>query len=173
MTPLSSSWENARDELPNRAEPRRQLGLRESELNTGARRDGPGDSRAQVAGEPLGHRTNSEVADDTREVTEPAGHRLQHGQRHRRPPVTEAEHLGPRDEEHARKLRGDRRGNVAEERPLAERGARSLGVKDLLAPPQGDLPDLDTTFHDDEEAPAGLSFFKESIPGAQLPRRTP
>ena len=162
--------EGARDELSNGAEPRRELRLGQSEVDRGAGPHGDGGRRVQESGQTLGHRAKGEVTDDAGEVTDPARHRPQHRERHRRASVTETEHLGARDEQHARGHDGDSGGDVAapiEERPLAERGARSFRVEDLLAASEGDLPDLDTTVGDDEEAPARLTLLEESFSGAK------
>jgi len=98
-----------------------------------------------------------QVTDDAREATESAGHRLE-------------------QEQNARGREGDRRRDVAapvEERPLAERRARSFRVEHLLTASRRGLTDLDEPFGDDEEAPAGLVFFEQDLSATEASRRAP
>jgi hypothetical protein len=73
ITPLSSSWAKARATSSH-------------------------DGGVQVASQPLGHGPEGQVADDPREVTDPAGQGLEHRNRHRWASLTETKHLGAREE---------------------------------------------------------------------------
>lgn len=168
--------ERARDELSNGAEPRRELRLGQGQLEIGALLDGPRERRLEVAGEPLGHRPEGEVADNGGEVTQAASQSLQHGERDSRASLTELKHLGAWEEQRLRGRERDCRGDVptaVEERPFPERGARSFGVKHLLTAPKRDLPHLDAPVGDDEKTATGLSFLKEGLAAAKMPQRAP
>jgi hypothetical protein len=150
--------------------------LCQRQFDGGASLDGPSDGRFKVAHEPLRHRPKGEVADNSGKVTDAAGQSLQHGERDSRASLTELKHLGARKEKRLRGRERDRRGDVAaavEEWPFAERGARTFGVKHLLAATEGDLPHLDASFRDDEQTVAGLSFLEEGLAAAEAPHRTP
>ena len=162
--------------LSHRAEPRGQLGVREAELDGGPGSYRPPDGRIQVASQPLGHRPEGQIADDAREMTDAAGQGPEHRQRHRRTPLTEAEHLGAGQNQQPCGHEGDRRGDVptsVEQRRLSEGGARPFRVKHLLAASERDLPDLDLPVGDDEKAATGLTFLEEGLSSADAPHRAP
>jgi hypothetical protein len=46
-------------------------------------------------------------------------------------------------------------------------------VEHLLTAPEGDLPDLDASVGDDDQATTGLAFSDEGLAGAEAPHRAP
>ena len=100
--------ERARDEFSNGAKTRRELRLCQRHFDFGARLGGLVERRLQVAGEPLRYRSEGEVADDGGKVTDAAGQSVQYGERDRRAPTAELQHLGAREEQRVRGRERDR-----------------------------------------------------------------
>jgi hypothetical protein len=46
-------------------------------------------------------------------------------------------------------------------------------VEYLLAASEGDLPDLDASFGNDQEATTGFTLFEDGLSGAEAPHRAP
>jgi len=121
------------------ASPRRELLLRERELERGPGRDGVASRAAnglQMGRDALRDLPEREVAGEIGEAAHAARQGLQEGERHRRLPPAQLEDRGARKKEEARRRHRDRRGDVAapiEERHFPQGGSRPLGVEALLA----------------------------------------
>ena len=163
-----------RHQFPHRAEASRELSLRERELDRHSRPDRLAETRCQIASQPLTHRPKGEVADDAGEMTDPAGQSLEYGDRHRWAALTQTKYLGARQDQYSCRYDRYSRGDVPtsiEERPFPERGSSTFRMEYLFAASEGDLPDLDASVSDDEQAATRLPLFEEGFPRGQSPHR--
>jgi hypothetical protein len=114
-----------------------------------------------------------EIRGERGDAPHPLGQRFEECERHGRPPLTQREDGGARENEELRRRRRDRRGEIAtpiEERHFPQGGGRPLGVEALLAARLRRLPHVDRALNDDEEPVAGLALGEHTVTLGHGPR---
>ena len=123
-----------------------------------------------MARQALGDLAEGQVLDELGEAPHPARHGFEHGQGNGRMATAEVEHGPTWDEDEARRLDGDGRGDITlavEERRLAQRRARALGVEHLLAPAWGHLAHLHRALSDDQKSVARITRLERVLPSPE------